>query len=53
MVGILLEKVFYIRPSENREATDSEIEQYQIIKQNEDGSYTLPRTLINRKSSIM
>ena len=41
--GILLEKVFYIRPSENREATDSEIEQYQIIKQNEDGSYTLPK----------
>ena len=47
--GILLEKVFYIRPSENREATDSEIEQYQIIKQNEDGSYTLPKNIDKSK----
>jgi len=47
--GILLEKVFYIRPSENREATDSEIEQYQIIKQNEDGSYTLPKNVDKSK----
>ena len=47
--GILLEKVFYIRPSENRESTDSEIEQYQIIKQNEDGSYTLPKNIDKSK----
>ena len=47
--GILLEKVFYIRPSENRESTDSEIEQYQIIKQNEDGSYTLPKNVDKSK----
>ena len=47
--GILLEKVFYIRPSENREATDSEIEQYQTIKQNEDGSYTLPKNVDKSK----
>ena len=47
--GILLEKVFYIRSSENRESTDSEIEQYQIIKQNEDGSYTLPKNIDKSK----